>query len=125
MGAILIPVIAVIVVVAIFWIVGQRWAVGRKRVSDDLAAPATDTVDYLVPSVQDPAVILAALEAEGFTATTDPAQTHLIHVSCPAGRERDRAHIRSVIASVHTTAIDSGAPFEAENVRFSDEQGPR
>lgn len=125
MGAILIPVIAVIAVVAIAWMAAHRWAAGRRQVSDDLAAPATSTIDYLVPAMQDPAVLITALDAEGFTATTDPAQTHLVHVACPAGPDRERAHIRSVIASVHTTAIDSGAPFDAEAVRFVDEQGPR
>jgi hypothetical protein len=103
-------------------VVAGRWAARRQRTGDELAAPSTATIDYLVPDVQDPAVIVAALHAEGFTATTDPGQTRLVHVSCPAGANRDRAHIRSVIASVHTTSIDAGAPLDPEGVRFTDEQ---
>jgi hypothetical protein len=122
MSSVLVPVIAVVVVVVIALVVAGRWAARRQRTDDALAAPSTATIDYLVPDVQDPAVVVAALHAEGFTATTDPGQTRLVHVSCPAGPDRDRAHIRSVIASVQSTVIDAGAPFDPEEVRFADEQ---
>lgn len=125
MGALLIPVIAVVVVVAIVWVAGRRWAVGRQRVSHELSATATPTIDYQAPEGQDPVVLTTALSAEGFTATTDPANPQLVHVSCPAGPDRDRAHVRSVIASVRTTAIDAGVPFDVGDVRFTDKDGPR
>jgi hypothetical protein len=122
MSSALVPVLAVVVVVVIALVVAGRWASRRQRIDDELAAPSTATIDYLVPDVQDPAVVVAALQAEGFTATVDPVRTRLVHVSCPAGPDGDRAHIRSVIASVHTTSIDAGAPFDAGGVRFIDEQ---
>jgi FtsZ-interacting cell division protein ZipA len=121
MSSALVPILVGVVVVVIALVVAGRWASRRQRTDDELAAPSTATIDYVVPDVQDPAVVVAALHAEGFTASTDPAQTRLVHVSCPAGPDRERAHVRSVIASVHTTVIDAGAPFDPEQVRFTDE----
>jgi hypothetical protein len=123
MSAFVVPVIAVVVVLAIVWVLARRWAAARQPVADELAGPATPTIDYLVPEGQDSAVVLAALVAEGFTATPDPAESHLLHVS--ASGELDRERVRSVIASVRTTALDSGVPFEPGEVRFADERGRR
>jgi hypothetical protein len=78
-------------------------------------------LDYVVPAGQDPAVVLAALAAEGYDATTDPGQANLVHTRCPSGPERERARVRATIQSVHTTAIDAGAPFDPGPVRFQDE----
>jgi hypothetical protein len=125
MGALLIPIIAVAVIVVFAFVAGRRWLGQRQRVADDLAAPSTATIDYRVPPGQDPVVLLTALSAEGFTATTSPADATLIRVACPAGPDRYRAQVRAVIASVDTTAIDSGATFDVEDVRFTDEQGNR
>jgi hypothetical protein len=125
MGALLIPMIVVVLIVVLVFVAGRRWLGQRQRVADDLAAPSTATLDYRVPPGQDPVVLLAALGAEGFTATTSPDDATLIRVACPAGPDRYRARLRAVIASVHTTAIDSGASFDVEDVRFTDEQGKR
>lgn len=125
MGALLIPVIVIIVLTAIVLVAGRKWASREQAISDDLADPTTSTIDYSVPDGQDPVVLLTALNAEGFTATTDPARPQLLHVSCRTGLARERAHARSVIASVHQTAVESGTDSEAEfdvgHVRFTDE----
>ena len=86
-----------------------------------LAADAEPTLDYRVPDGQDPTTVVVALGRDGFQATADPRDTQLVHVACPAGPDRERARVRAVIASVHTTGIDSGAPFVPGDVRFDDE----
>jgi len=78
-------------------------------------------LDYVVPAGQDPAVVLAALAAERYDASTDPGQANLIHIACPGGADRERARVRATIEAVHTTAIDAGAPFDPGPVRFQDE----
>jgi hypothetical protein len=122
MGALLVPLV-ILVVLAVVVAVGVRsWSRRHAAVADDLAATSTPTLDYLVPPGQDPVVLLTALSAEGYTATADPVQTELVHISCPSGPDRDRAHVRGTIAAVHTTAIDAGAPMEPGDVRFLDER---
>ena len=122
MGALLIPVIALVVVVVAVAVGAGAWSSRRHASAERVASPAHPTLDYRVPPGQDPAVLLAALAQEGFTASVDPRDTHLVRVSSPAGPDRDRAHVRSVIASVRTTGIDSGAPHDPGAVRFTDEE---
>ncbi|MDF1606244.1 hypothetical protein [Nocardioides sp. YIM 152315] len=122
MGAILVPliVLAVILVVAVIGI--RSWAGRRNAVADDLAERRTPTLDYVVPPGQDPVVLLTALSADGYSATEDPRRTDLVHISCPAGLDRDRARVRATIQAVHTTAVETGAPIESGPVKFVDEQ---
>ena len=87
-----------------------------------MADPATETLDYVVPGGQDPAVVRAALSKEGYEAVQDPrGGDQLLHIECRADRDRERAKVRAVIESVGTTAIDAGVPLDAPPVRFADE----
>jgi hypothetical protein len=116
-------IVAVVVAVALFLGMGRASQARRRaETEDDLAQPATSTLDYVVPPGQDPVVLLTALSAEGYTAVTDPRQNDLLHIACPSGPDRDRAHVRGTIAAVHTTAVDAGAPMEPGDVRFLDER---
>ncbi|HET6168096.1 MAG TPA: hypothetical protein VFE07_14790 [Marmoricola sp.] len=76
----------------------------RERVETELHDPRTPTLEYSVATGQDPAPILAALERAGFTAGVDPHGAHqVVLVKCPAGRERARTTVRSLIGdSLHT-----------------------
>lgn len=121
MGALLVPIIVAAVVAVVVLVGVRRWASGHSRQADELAEPGEPTLDYLVPEGQDPVVLLTALSADGYTATTDPTNANLIHIACPSGRDRERARARATIQSVHTTAIDHGAPFDPDQVRFVDE----
>jgi hypothetical protein len=122
MGALLVPllILAVLLVVAV---IGTRgWMARRLAAADDLARPEAPTLDYVVPAGQDPVVVITALTSEGYAATADPADVHLIHISCPSGEDRERARARATIEAVHTTAIDSGVAFDPGPVRFVDER---
>src|SRR3954469_16126595 len=73
-------------------------SIERDRVDRRLHDPATPTLEYAVPTGQDPVRILAALELAGFTASVDPHHTHQhVLVGCPDGVDRQRTLVRSVI----------------------------
>jgi hypothetical protein len=93
----------------------------RAHVDRVLASEQTPTLEYSVPTGQDPAVILAALHGEGYTATVDPNHTQqLVLIACPGGLDRERARVRSIIAAADVTTIDDGGPVDVD-VRFRDE----
>jgi len=72
----------------------------RDRIDRQLHDPATPTLEYSVPTGQDPVTILVALERAGFTASVDPHHTHQrVLVGCPDGVDRQRTQVRAVIGS--------------------------
>jgi hypothetical protein len=122
MGALLVPLVIIVVLVVLALVAARAWMGRRTEVADELASPESPTLDYVVPAGQDPVVVLTALSADGYVATADPTDVHLIHISCPSGEDRERARVRATIESVHTTAIDDGAPIDSGPVRFVDER---
>jgi hypothetical protein len=122
MTVLLVPIIVVLVIAIVVAIGLRRWTAAHRREADALAAPESATLDYRVPAGQDPAVVLSTLVSEGYDATTDPQDTSLVHVACPAGPDRERARVRATIEAAGQTAIDTGAPFEPAEVRFLDER---
>jgi hypothetical protein len=94
----------------------------QNRIHEELNSPQTPTLEYVVPTGQDPAVVLAALEGAGFTATNrrTPSDQRVL-VACPEGLDRQRARVRAVIASAATTTTQQdGVPVQTD-VRFTDE----
>jgi hypothetical protein len=89
----------------------------RERVEAELHDPRTATLEYSVPTGQDPVAILAALERAGFTAGVDPHHAHqVVLVKCPEGREHARGTVRELIGSSL-----QAAPHRVE-VHFRDEE---
>jgi hypothetical protein len=113
-----------LVIVALVWIVVyvvRGETAKRRRVDHELHEDRTPTLEYSVPTGQDPAVILAALQSEGYTATVDPDHTQqVVLIACPGGLDRQRARVRSIIAAADVTTIDDGGPVDVD-VRFRDE----
>lgn len=111
-------------IVALVWIVVyvvREEASKRQHVDHELNDERVPTLEYAVPTGQDPAAILAALEGEGYTATVDPHPTEqVVLIACPAGLDRQRAQVRSIIASADTTIQEDGGPVGVD-VRFRDE----
>jgi hypothetical protein len=116
---------AAVAVGALLWIVVyvlREHAQERIEVDEELHDERTPTLEYAVPTGQDPVVILSALERAGYTATVDPNGAHqVVMIACPPGVESERAEIRSVIESASVTTPHDGIPFDAE-VRFTDER---
>ena len=113
--------LAVVVLALVVLYVVREQVRHRARVDEELHDERVPTLEYAVPTGQDPALILAALERDGYTATVDTqAAPQVVLIRCPAGLDRDRAHVRSVIASAGVTAQDDGVPVRTD-VRFTDE----
>ncbi|SFB79666.1 hypothetical protein SAMN04487968_101555 [Nocardioides terrae] len=119
MSAVLVPVL-VLVVLALVAMAAVR--VLRRRdeaVKAEAFSPNTDTLRYHVPEGQDPAAVIAALEVEGYRATLAPAPSiDDVLIPCRAGAERERAHVRAVIA--HSALNMEGDPGD-HPVVFIDE----
>lgn len=91
----------------------------RKTVLD----PREEHLRYHVPVGQDAAVLVAALKKDGYEAAGDLVEgREYIEVACPAGRDRERAHVRAIIANTHRTSFyGSRDEFEPGPVVFEDE----
>jgi len=119
MSAVLVAVLVVLVPVVVILV-----AVGALKRRDDAVkteafSRETETLRYHVPDGQDPAAVLAALEVEGYRATLAPAPaTDDVLIPCRTGAERERAHVRAVIA--HAALNMEGDPGD-HRVVFADE----
>jgi hypothetical protein len=114
----------VVALVAVVWIIVyslREHTAKRERIDDALEGERIPTLEYDVPTGQDPSAILAALERAGYTATVDSHHAHQqVLVACPGGADRERGHVRTVIASATVTTPDGDVPLEPD-VRFGDE----
>jgi hypothetical protein len=120
----ILPVLAVVlvlaVVVAAYLMLKRRTdAVAGK--ADRLESPQTETLTYTLPPGQDPAVVLAALERDGFTALSPVTGGRpQVIVECPNGRERNREPVRRALEGAGTTGFE-GEPLDTHGVQFDDE----
>ena len=105
----------VLVAVAVWTVTSGRKAAERR------VPPDAPSLAYEVPAGQDPVVVLTALTTAGYVANADPTQHQLIRIAHPDHTRPSREHVRAVIGSVHTTALDAGVPFDPGTVRFTDE----
>jgi hypothetical protein len=118
---ILLALVALLVVGAVAYVLREH-AAKREHVDEVLHDPRTPTLEYAVPTGQDPAVILAALHREGYTATVDTQAAHqIVLVKCPQGLEAQRERVRAAIESADVTTADDGIPLRVD-VRFRDER---
>jgi hypothetical protein len=120
--------IIVAVVVAIWAVVAGFQAMSRyqrrtEAIVHEVSAHEIDALRYRLPAGQDPAAVIAALTHEGYTAVRDDHHDGAdILVVCPAGVDRERAHVRAVIRHV---GIDlEGHAMPDHEVRFLDEEQP-
>jgi hypothetical protein len=119
--AILLVLVALLVLGAVAYVLREHTA-KRERVDGELHDARTPTLEYAVPTGQDPAVILAALTREGYTATVDSQAAHqIVLVKCPQGLEAQREGVRAAIESADVTTADDGVPIRVD-VRFRDER---
>ena len=90
-GLIIIVVVFVaLAVLVLFWML--RWSKDRAA-RPGLESPAAETLEYVVPTGQDPVVVMSALESQGFTTRMD-LSGEVLHIHCPDGRERARDEAR-------------------------------
>ena len=121
MGLPIVVILAVLAIVAcVFWALKQRVA-GQADKEESVASPRTETLEYVVPPGQDPAVLVAALSKDGYTAVADSSAQPMLRIDVPQGRDRERAHVRAIISNVRGTSFEGGSVDTGE-ARFEDER---
>jgi hypothetical protein len=120
-AALVIPILIVVLVVPVVVVFVIVPAMRRRDEPVKAATRAYPTLRYHVPEGQDPAAVMAALETEGYAATLSPGPaTHEVLIPCESGVDRERAHVRAVIA--HASLNMEGDPGD-HPVVFADEPG--
>ena len=118
LGTLLVVVLAGIALALVL----KRWADERAAREDRIVLSPFETLEYVVPPGQDPALVLEALETAGYPVAPDPAAgSRLIHIECRFGRDHERARVREVIESSAVATIDDGTTPIPQLVRFVDE----
>lgn len=81
-------------------------SIERERIGEELHDAGTPTLEYSVPTGQDPVPILAVLERAGYTAGVDSHGAHqVVMVKCPDGPDRARTNVRTAIESAHVGLV--------------------
>jgi hypothetical protein len=119
---IVLVIIAAFVLWGVFAYVGQQ-SKRREEIKDAVADPASPTLRYHVPEGQDPAVLLTALERDGWTATTtsDNAGLQDVLVTLPEDSQAERARVRAAITRVRAVNMEGDQAASLPPVRFADE----
>jgi hypothetical protein len=113
--------VALVVVVAMVMRLLKDDSLARERVDERLHDPGTPTLEYAVPTGEDPVFVVAALERAGYTVGVDSHGPHqVVMVECPDGPDRSRTSVRAVIGSAGDGGPRDGVPVRAA-VRFRDE----
>jgi len=125
MGAVLVPVLFVVIALVVGVMLVRRFTGASVEESDRLQAPHRPTLRYLVPAGQDPAVVVAALLAAGYDASPDSEpgpSSPIVIIGSRTGRAPDREAVRATLAEARGSAInpEESAPVDAA-VRFTDE----
>ena len=120
MTVVLVPILVVAAAAVIGVLALRSWGHQRTALDHELSGDA-QTLDYVVPAGQDPALLISALQDDGYQAEPDPRRTNVLHIACPSGLNRERPRVRATLQSVGRTTIDAGAPLHPEPVRFADE----
>ena len=81
-------------------------SIAREKIGVELHDSRTPTLEYSVPTGQDPVPILAVLERAGYVAGVDSHGAHqVVMVKCPEGPEHERTNVRTLIESAHVGAV--------------------
>ena len=116
-------IIALLIVVGIIVLAGVRYLHRQARRQDEVKSTSVETLRYRVPEGQDPSLVVAALQKEGFEAIPDvqgAGASHDVLIPCADGVERHRAHVRSVIQGAEQINFE-GDRKQLPRVRFADE----
>jgi hypothetical protein len=125
MGAVLVPVILLIVVVVLAAFAVKRFSSRELRHSDRLRSDDGATLRYEVPAGQDPAVVLAGLRQAGYDASADsePGPSSPIVIIDARGSDPDREAVRRALTELDGTNVvpEESGHVRRTRVRFVDE----
>ena len=130
MGAVLVPVILVLIVLVAGWVAVRRFSRAEVRRSDRLQASERPTLRYQVPPGQDPAAVVAALRAAGYDASPDSEpgpSSPIVIVGGRHGAAPDREAVRATLVRTSGTNVnpDESGEVERGRVLFEDEHPGR
>jgi hypothetical protein len=125
MGAVLVPVILLLVVVVLVTVAIKRFSRAEVEHSDRLQHADRATLRYQVPPGQDPAVVLSGLRSAGYDASADsePGPSSPIVIIGSAHGDPDREEVRRTLAGIDGTNVVPAESGEVQRsrVRFADE----
>jgi hypothetical protein len=125
MGAVLVPVILLIVVIVAAALAMKRFGAREVQHSDRLQRDERATLRYEVPAGQDPAAVLAGLRQAGYDASADsePGPSSPIVIIGGHGGDPDREAVRRTLTELDGTNVvpDESARVQRSRVRFVDE----
>jgi len=127
MGAVLVPVILVVIVAVLAFVAVKAFSRREVEHSDQLQAAHRYSVRYQVPPGQDPAVVLHRLESEGYDVSPDsepgPSSPILI-IGTQDATILDREAVRATLAELDETNInpEESGPVDRHAVKFVDEK---
>jgi hypothetical protein len=126
MGAVLVPLLLLLVVIVLGVLAVKRFSRHEIEHSDRLQADERPTLAYEVPPGQDPALVLAGLREAGYDASADsepgPSSPILI-IGSHSGGVPDREDLRSVLGRIDGSNVnpDDSQRMARPGVRFADE----
>ncbi|HEX3296630.1 MAG TPA: hypothetical protein VHR85_07400 [Nocardioides sp.] len=125
MGAVLVPVLLVVIVLVIGAIAVKRFTRAEIDHSDRLQADERPTLRYRIPAGQDPALVLAGLRRAGYDASADsePGPSSPIVIIGATGGAPDREAVRRALADIDGTNVvpEESGTVDRTRVRFEDE----
>jgi hypothetical protein len=125
MGAVLVPVILLIIVIIAMAMAIKRF--GRREVehSDRLQRDDRPTLRYQVPAGQDPAAVLIGLRRAGYDASADsePGPSSPVVIIGATRGEPDREEVRRTLADLDGTNVvpEESGRVQQSRVTFLDE----
>jgi len=125
MGAVLVPVLLVLIVMVVGAIAVKRFTRAEIDHSDRLQADERPTLRYQTPAGQDPALVLAGLRRAGYDASADsePGPSSPIVIIGATGGAPDREAVRRALADIDGTNVvpEESGTVDRTRVRFEDE----
>jgi len=125
MGAVLVPVLLVLIVLVVGAIAVKRFTRAEIDHSDRLQADERPTLRYQIPAGQDPALVLAGLRRAGYDASADsePGPSSPIVIIGATGGAPDREAVRRALADIDGTNVvpEESGTVDRTRVRFEDE----
>jgi hypothetical protein len=125
MGAVLVPVLLVLIVMVVGAIPVKRFTRAEIDHSDRLQADERPTLRYRIPAGQDPALVLAGLRRAGYDASADsePGPSSPIVIIGATGGAPDREAVRRALADIDGTNVvpEESGTVDRTRVRFEDE----
>ena len=126
MGAVLVPVIMLVIVIALAAVAIKRFSRANVEHSDQLQYADRPTLRYVVPTGQDPALVVAELRKAGYDVSpdADPGPSSPVVIIGSHDGEPDREAVRQTLADIDGTNIvpNESAPVQRDRVRFVDER---